>query len=63
MPDWKTIEKLAGESVREIGILVLVFAPLDAFFASERTDLDLILIIAGWALGVIVAGIMLEAGD
>ena len=31
-------EALTAEAVREIGILLVAFAPLDAVFAAPRTD-------------------------
>jgi hypothetical protein len=63
MTNWKAIERLLGETVREIGILVLVFAPLDAAFADRLIDFKLLTVVAAWASGAIVAGIMLESGD
>ena len=59
----KAIERLLGETVREIGILVLVFAPLDAAFADGPLDFKVVTAVAAWAIGAIVVGIMLETGD
>jgi len=39
MFNWKRIEQVLGETVREIGILVIVFAPLDAAFAGTQLTL------------------------
>ena len=63
MTNWKAIERVLGETVREIGILVLVFAPLDAAFAGGSIDFKLVTIVVGWAIVVIIAGIILETGD
>jgi len=63
MFNWKRIEQVLGETVREIGILVLVFAPLDAAFAERQTDLDVLTRIILEALTLIVAGIILETGE
>jgi len=54
-------QRLAGESVREIGILLLVFGPLDAFFEPSRPgDLFLALVIGG-GLCCVALGIIVEA--
>jgi len=63
MLKWDRIERLFGETVREIGILVVVFAPLEAAFADRP--------IAPWAVtgaimagvGLIVVGIILETRE
>lgn len=62
----RTTFELLGESIREIGILVAVFVPLDAAFYQGQlrtlTVLCLALLeLAGLAL--IAAGIMLERSD
>lgn len=63
MQNWKAIERLLGETVREIGILVLVFAPLDAAFADRPINLDQVGFIMGWAIIAIIVGIVLETGE
>jgi hypothetical protein len=57
------VERLLGETVREIGILVFVFAPLDAALADHPPDLSVVIAVAAGALGAIVVGIMLETED
>jgi hypothetical protein len=57
------IERLLGETVREIGILVFVFAPLDAAFADRPPDFGAVIAVAAGALGVIAVGIILETED
>lgn len=62
----RTTFELLGESIREIGILIAVFVPLDAAFYQGQlrtlTVLCLALLeLAGLAL--IAAGIMLERSD
>jgi hypothetical protein len=54
---------LAAETMREIGILVVVFGPLDAFFQEEVAAPDTLSGIVVLALFAIVIGIMIEAGD
>jgi len=63
MQNWKAVERLLGETVREIGILVVVFAPLDAAFSERPIDLDQVGLIMGWAILAIIAGIFLETGE
>ena len=53
--------RLVGESMREMGILVLVFAPLDALFEPHRPgQLFLVLVIVGGLFGAGL-GITIEA--
>ena len=40
MPNWKRVQGLVGETAREIGILMLVFAPLESAFADRRLIRD-----------------------
>jgi hypothetical protein len=49
--------------MRDIGILVAVFAPLDAFFRNERTALLPLGLAVAAALILIVLGIMVEATE
>lgn len=57
--------KLFGESMREIGVLLMVFVPLDATFQPEKLNLFVIICLAlleigGWA--ILLAGVYLESG-
>ena len=63
MFNWKRIEQVLGETVREIGILVIVFAPLDAALGQGSIDPDKLTRIMASALGLIIAGIILETGE
>jgi hypothetical protein len=54
---------LAAETMREIGILVVVFGPLDAFFQKEVAAPGALSGIIMLALLAIVMGIMIEASD
>ena len=61
----RTTSELAGESLREIGVLLIVFVPLDAAFYQGELKLVTvvclgILILAG--LSLVGAGIFLERG-
>jgi hypothetical protein len=61
----RTIAELAGESLREMGILLVVFVPLDAAFHQGELSFATIValgvvVLAGLAL--LVGGILLEEG-
>lgn len=58
--------ELVGETLREIGILLLVFVPLDAIFYQGEIKWPAIiaLVILGAAgIALIAAGIVLEGRD
>ena len=63
MLNWKRIEQVLGETAREIGILVVVFAPLDAAFAPGSLNSDDLTKIVAAAIGLIIGGIILETGE
>jgi hypothetical protein len=54
---------LAAETMREIGILVAVFGPRDAFFQKEVAAPGALSVIISPALLAIVMGIIIEARD
>ncbi len=54
---------LIGESIREIGILISVFAPLDAFFQKEPPAASVVAAIVAAGLHFIWVGIILEAEE
>jgi len=61
----RSISELAGESLREIGVLLVVFVPLDAAFHQGELGFATIValgivMLAGLAL--VVGGILLEEG-
>jgi hypothetical protein len=61
----RSISELAGESLRELGVLLVVFVPLDAAFSQgnlkPETIIALVVVtIAGLAL--VIGGILLEEG-
>ncbi len=61
MIDKRKAQRLLGETMRDIGILVLVFAPLDAFFQRERPGWFPLAVLIASGLLFIALGIMLEA--
>ena len=54
---------LAAETMREIGILVAVFGPLDGFFQKEVAAPGALSVIVSVALLAIVMAIIIEARD
>jgi hypothetical protein len=62
MIDTRKARHLMGETIRDIGILVIVFGPLDAFFQKERSSFTSFVasMVAG-ALLLIIVGIIIEA--
>jgi hypothetical protein len=63
MVNWTRLEKIIGETAREIGILVIVFAPLDAVFTPGALSNEQLRTIVLFAIGWIIAGIILETGE
>ena len=58
--------ELAGESLREIGVLLVVFVPLDAVFYQGQLTLRTRVILGVTALAglaIVAAGIWLERGS
>jgi hypothetical protein len=61
MFNWKRVRRVVGETLREIGILTIVFVPLDAAFApGALKPLTLSLMVAA-AASAIVCGIIMES--
>ena len=61
--DKRKAQQLLGETMRDIGILVFVFAPLDAFFQRERPGWFPLALVVACGLLFIGLGIMLEAKE
>jgi hypothetical protein len=54
---------LLAETVREIGILMVVFAPLESSFSERPLSVSLLAGVIALSAALIVCGILLEAGD
>ena len=54
---------LVGETLRDVGVLVLVFGPLDAFFQADGARALFVAAAAGGGLLSVAGGIMLEARE
>jgi len=52
MPMWGPVRRLLGETAREIGTLIFVFAPLDSAFAERPID-------QGSVIGIMLVGVLL----
>ena len=52
MPNWGRVLRLLGETAREIGTLILVFAPLESAFAERPLN-------QGSLIGIMLASILL----
>jgi hypothetical protein len=56
-------QRLLGETVREVGILVLVFAPLESVFADRAIDRRVVLAFITISVVLIACGILVESRD
>jgi hypothetical protein len=54
------VRRLLGETAREIGILVFVFAPLEAVFSDSPIDSRVIAGLIAGSLIAITSGILME---
>jgi hypothetical protein len=59
--NWHRAESLFGETVREMGILVAVFAPLEAIFTDVPVSRTLVAAMLLFGLLLVAGGILLEA--
>ena len=60
-PNRKWVQ-LVGETLRDIGILIFVFGPLDAFFQADRRTAGIAIALGAIGLSLIGAGIIIEVG-
>jgi hypothetical protein len=54
---------LLGETTRELGILMLVFAPLESTFADRPLDVEVLMSVIALSVTLIGCGILIEASD
>jgi hypothetical protein len=59
----RAVRRLAGETLRDIGILMLVFFPMDAFFQPAPLAFVTLAPVLGLALSCIVVGIIFESTE
>jgi hypothetical protein len=55
--------RLLAETVREISILILVFAPLESVFSERLVDVRLLIGLVAVSATFIVCAILVEARD
>jgi hypothetical protein len=63
MIDKGKAQRLVGETLRDIGILVIVFGPLDAVFQQPAPGSAVLALMVAGALFLITLGIILEAKE
>jgi len=54
------VARLFGTTIREIGILGFVFAPLEAFLIEPKPPMDYVSWVVGLSLFLIIRGIIIE---
>jgi hypothetical protein len=55
--------RLLAETVREIGILMVVFAPLESVFADRRIDAQVLMAVVAAGVALIACGILVETKE
>jgi hypothetical protein len=63
VPTAQRMLHLLGETAREIGIPMLVFAPLASAFSERPLNLDSLIVVVTASLALIVCGILMETND
>jgi hypothetical protein len=63
MIDRDKAQRLLGETIRDVGILVVVFGPLDAIFQKEGPGEFLIALMVLFGLLSVTLGIILESHE
>lgn len=61
MLNWRRAFDLLGETAREMGLLIVVFAPLDTLFADTPIDQLVLAVTIFVGLTLMVGGILIEA--
>jgi hypothetical protein len=60
MINWQRLETVIGETAREVGVLIVVFAPLEATFSEAPVSSGRVTAMFFVGLLVLAGGIMLE---
>jgi hypothetical protein len=61
--NWIRVRRLCGETMREIGILVFVFAPLETVLADQPVSRAAVMLVMLGSVTLIAAGVVLEARE
>jgi hypothetical protein len=57
----KTTAEMVGEAMRELGVLLALFAPLERIVVKgERLSPAFVVTVAAWVLGLVGLGILIE---
>jgi hypothetical protein len=59
--DWRQAQVLLGQTAREIGVLVLVFAPLESTFSERSVNAGTLIGLIAVSLVLVAGGILIEA--
>ena len=60
MTNWYRVESVLGETAREMGVLTVVFAPLEATFSEVSVSALWVITMIAFGLTSIVGGIIME---
>jgi hypothetical protein len=58
--NWQRVEAVIGETAREVGVLIVVFAPLEATFSEVPVSTGRVTAMFFIGLLILASGIMLE---
>jgi hypothetical protein len=61
MLNWPRAHDLLGETAREMGLLIVVFAPLDSIFADAPVNQVVLATMIFFGLLLVGGGILIEA--
>ena len=61
MLNWRRAHDLLGETAREMGLLIVVFAPLDAIFADAPVNQSVLATMIFVGLLLVGSGILIAA--
>lgn len=60
---WRRTRLLLGETIREIGILIFVFAPLDAIIQGDPALRRFAAMAVAGGIGLMAVGILVESRE
>jgi hypothetical protein len=60
VPNWQRVESVLGETIREVGVLIVVFAPLEATFTDVSVSTGRVIAMVLFGLVLIASGIIME---
>lgn len=63
MTNWQRLESVLGETAREVGVLIVVFAPLEATFSDTGVSTARVTAMVLVGLVALASGIILETRE